>query len=295
MQALIDQFLDYLSLERGLSEHTRMAYASDLQALKFFLGKHGFHTLNHVTRKDLMAFLMEEKERGLAPSSLARRLVCLKVFFRYLNAESLLAQDITETMEGPHLWQVLPHVLSVTEVEQLLRAPNTDTPLGLRDKAMLETLYGTGLRVSELTGLKIDDLHFDEDYIRCFGKGRKERVVPIGQSACDWINRYRDEVRPAYLPYPNERILFLSRGKRPMNRTVIWRMIRKCALTAGINKPVSPHTLRHSFASHMLANQAPLRLIQEMLGHADIATTQIYTHIDQGRLAAVHRQFHPRA
>lgn len=295
MQVLVDQFLDYVSLERGLSDNTRTAYASDLDVFLAFLRAAGVRSANAVKRKHILDFLLEEKDRGLSTNSISRRLVSIKVFFRYLLQEGLLTTDVTETMESPKLWKILPSTLSYKEVTRLLDAPDLKKRYGLRDKAILETLYGSGLRVSELADLTIDDIHFDEGYLRCMGKGRKERVVPLGEKARSYLQRYLDELRPSLSPPEGERVLFLTYRKRAFSRKGIWKVIKKYAKEAGIAKNVTPHTLRHSFASHLLANGAPLRVIQEMLGHADIATTQVYTHVDPTRLKAVHSQFHPRA
>ncbi len=295
MEAQIDQFLDYVSLERGLSRLTREAYAADLHAYTQFLRRRKVGSISQSTRRDVLDFLMEEKDRGQATSSIARRLVAIKVFYRYLVQEGLLAANVTESMDSPKLWKILPDTLSHAEVERLLAAPDLEKPLGLRDKAMLEVLYASGLRVSELVGLTLDNLHFDSGYIRTMGKGRKERVVPIGETARVYVDRYLLEVRPLLAPDDHQRTLFLSRRRTPLSRKTVWRLIKVHARHAGIAKEISPHTLRHSFASHLLANGAPLRLIQEMLGHADIATTQVYTHVDAQRLQAVHHQFHPRA
>jgi len=295
MHVLIEQFLDYIILERGLSENTNMAYGADLESFMDFLQGNKINALNAVKRKDIVNFLMEEKDRGLSTNSISRKLVSIKVFFRYLQQEDLLKDNVTETMDSPRLWKILPTTLTYKEVERLLSAPDLRKKLGVRDRALLETMYGTGLRVSEVAFLTLDDIHFDSDYIRCMGKGRKERVVPLGKKARDWITRYLEEVRPTLTNDPQNRYLFLTNRKGPFTRKTIWKMIKKYATVAGIMKNVTPHTLRHSFASHLLANEAPLRVIQEMLGHADIATTQIYTHVDASRLKAVHAQFHPRS
>ncbi|MBN1269100.1 MAG: site-specific tyrosine recombinase XerD [Kiritimatiellae bacterium] len=293
MDVLVDQFLEYVGLERGLSGNTRDAYAGDLHAFLGFLRDRRVRSVNAVRRKHVLDFLFEEKDRGLSTNSISRRLVAIKVFFRYLQQEGLLTDNVTETMDSPRLWKVLPETLSYKEVERLLAAPDLRKRNGLRDKAILETLYGAGLRVSELADLTVDDVHFDEGYLRCIGKGRKERVVPLGGSARTCLKQYLEEVRPALAD--SSRALFLTRLQRPFGRKGLWKLIKKYARLAGIAKNVTPHTLRHSFASHLLANGAPLRVIQEMLGHADIATTQIYTHVDPSRLKAVHSQFHPRA
>lgn len=295
MQVLLDQFLDYLTLERGLSANTRSAYAGDLTGFIQFLQRGGLQSLNKLARKQVVDFLMMEKDRGLSAASLSRRLVAIRVFLRYLQQEGLLAANVTETMDSPKLWKLLPDTLSPAEVERLLEAPRLDRPKGLRDRALLETLYGTGLRVSEVAGLRLQDIQFDAGYLRCMGKGRKERIVPLGGAAAAYLRRYIDETRPILLRHETSDVVFLSNRGRALSRKTIWQMIRAMTRAAGIAKHVSPHTLRHSFASHLLANQAPLRVIQEMLGHADIGTTQIYTHVDSQRLQQVHRQFHPRA
>ena len=296
MRFLVDQFLDHLALERGLSENTRLAYGHDLAEFLAFLSRRGRAGIQEVERRDILDFLMEGKRKGLAAASLARRLVAIKVFFRHLAQEGLLAVNVADAMESPRLWKILPPTLTREEVDRLLATPNPATPRGLRDRAILETFYATGLRVSELAALTLDSLHFDAEYIRCVGKGDKERVVPIGGRAIAAVQAWLERGRPAYAARGAAgRAVFLSRLGRPLTRNGLWRHIRAYARKAGIRKELSPHTLRHSFASHLLANGASLRVIQEMLGHADIATTQIYTHVDQGRLQAVHRQYHPRA
>lgn len=295
MQVLLDQYLDYVTLERGLSPHTRQAYAADLAGFLRFIQRAGVSTLNKLTRRHVLDYLMAEKDRGLTAPSLSRHLVAIRVFLRYLQQEGLLAANVTETMDSPKLWKLLPATLSPAEVARLLETPRLDKPLGLRDRALLETLYGTGLRVSELAVLRVEDLQFDAGYLRCLGKGRKERVVPLGGAAATYLKRYLEESRPRWDRAASKPEVFLSNRGTKLSRKTIWQLIRRLTRDAGIAKDVSPHTLRHSFASHLLANQAPLRVIQEMLGHADIATTQIYTHIDGPRLQQVHRQYHPRA
>jgi integrase/recombinase XerD len=221
--------------------------------------------------------------------------VTIKLFFRYLEQQGLLTRNVSDVMDSPALWRVLPAALTPKEIDRLLLAPDISTPLGIRDRAILETFYGTGLRVSELAGLMIDDVHPEASYVRCLGKGNKERVVPIGSHALDWIERYRSEVRSRLPECGGRREVFLNRRGERFTRQGLWRRIQRSAWKAGITKPVSPHTLRHSFATHLLANGAPLRMIQEMLGHADISTTQIYTHVDAARLKSIHQQFHPRS
>ncbi len=295
MNALIEQFLDYVSLECGLSENTRLAYSSDLLAFQHFLERRRMRSFNKVTRKHVLDFLMAEKDRGLSMSSVSRRLVSIKLLFRYLNQESLLSRDVTEVMDSPRLGRILPATLTYKEVNRLLDEPSGDSRYELRDKALLETMYASGMRVSECTALKIDDIHFDSGYMRCLGKGSKVRVVPFGETARNHLRRYLDEGRPQFSKDLAERHVFLTcRGKK-FSRKGIWLLVKNHARKANISKVISPHTLRHSFASHLLANGASLRVIQEMLGHADIATTQIYTHVDQSTLKAVHSKFHPRA
>ena len=295
MQVLLDQFLDYISLERGLSPHTRAAYGSDLTRLLAFLQRKGVHTANAITRKHVLDYLMAEKDQGLEATSLARRLVATRVFLRYLQQEGLLGSNVTETMDAPRIWRLLPETLSPSEVARLLESPRLDRGLGLRDLALLELLYGTGLRVSEACALNLDHLHFDAGYLRCRGKGNKERVVPLGGQAATSLKRYLSELRPRLVRPPEMKNVFLNNRGRPLDRRSVWTMIRRQALATGLQRSVSPHTLRHSFASHMLAHDAPLRVIQEMLGHADIATTQIYTHVDASRIKSVHQKYHPRA
>jgi integrase/recombinase XerD len=295
MRALLEQFLDYVSLERGLSPNTRAAYADDIGRFLDWLAGRGVVSVNDVTRKLILDHLMAEKARGLGANSLSRHLVSLKVFFRYLAQEGLLSVNVAETMESPKVWKMLPGVLTPKEIDRLFSAPNIKTPVGLRDRAILELFYASGLRVSEMVSLQISDLHLDEKFLRCVGKGRKERVVPIASTAIEWIQRYLQEVRPKFMHGGDEQTIFLSNRHRPLSRKTVWTMIKKYARDAGITKTIYPHTLRHSFASHLLANGADLRIIQEMLGHADIATTQIYTHVDPDRLKGVHHKFHPRA
>jgi integrase/recombinase XerD len=221
--------------------------------------------------------------------------VAVKVLFRFMVREGALARDVTEVLESPRLWKVLPEALTMREVDRLLQAAEGPTRFDLRDRAVLELFYATGMRVSELAGLTLDEVRAEEGFVRCLGKGNKMRVVPFGRQARETLLRYLAEGRPAFHPKPEAREVFLNgRGGR-LSRMGLWKMIRDRARKAGLAKPLHPHILRHSFATHLLANGAPLRVIQEMLGHADIATTQIYTHVDRNRLKSVHLQFHPRA
>jgi integrase/recombinase XerD len=295
MHVLVEQFLDHLAMERGLSTNTRQAYGTDLTGLMAFADARGVPSLNQLTRTHLMDFLVHERDRGIAVNSIARRLVAIRMFLRYLQHEGILAVNVADVMDSPRLWKTLPGVLSPREVERMLALPAGDDPLVVRDRAILETFYATGMRVSEVCSLRIDDLHFDSGYLRCTGKGSKTRVVPFGEKARESLQRYLSEARPRLAGENAGRQVFLTRRGSGFSRKGLWKLIRAYAARAAIGKTVSPHTLRHSFASHLLANGAPLRVIQEMLGHADIATTQIYTHVDHNRLRAIHAQYHPRA
>jgi integrase/recombinase XerD len=295
VNALIDMFLDYIILERGLSDRTREAYAADLAGFGAFMAGLGIASPNGVLRDHIVDYLMAERDRGMSVNSISRRLVAIKVFFAYLQREGLLARNITDVMESPRLWKVLPGLLTMREVERLLASPQGDAPKAVRDRAVLEMFYATGMRVSEVCDLKLDDVHFEEGYVRCFGKGSKMRVVPFGSSSQATLERYLLTVRPKLEKAGPSRFVFLTLRGGPFTRQRLWQIVKEYTRHACIDKDVSPHTLRHSFASHLLANGAPLRVIQEMLGHADIATTQVYTHVDPQRLKSVHHQFHPRA
>lgn len=296
MRALIQQFLDHLALERGLSGNTRLAYGDDLGRFCAFAESRGVRSFNAVTRPLVLDFLMAEKDRGMGVNTISRRLVAIKVLFAFLAQENLIGRNRVAVMESPRLWRILPGVLSEAEVNRLLDAPRGGAPEALRDRAVLELFYATGLRVSELAGLRLDDVHFDAGYVRVAGKGNKVRIVPFGGRAAERLRAYLEGGRASLLP-PGAAVreVFVSRRGGRFARQSLWRLIRRHTLAAGIGKRVTPHTLRHSFATHLLAHGAPLRVIQEMLGHADIATTQIYTHVDQGRLRDTHTRFHPRA
>lgn len=295
MNALLESFLDYISLERGLSINTRKAYADDLSQFLEFLDCKGVTSLNQVSRKQVLDHLMAMKAKGMSTNSISRHLVSTKVFFRYLQQEGLLDKNVTDTMDSPKLWKILPDTLSEKEVDLLLKAPDMRKPLGVRDRAILEMFYASGLRVSELAQLQIKDLHLEDGYIRVIGKGRKERVIPIARDSANILECYLGEIRPMLCSNPYLQNVFISNRQTGLCRQRLWQIIKKYTQKAGIMKNVTPHTLRHSFASHLLQNGAPLRVIQEMLGHADIATTQIYTHVDPNRLKSIHEQFHPRA
>jgi integrase/recombinase XerD len=291
---LVESFLHSLWSEAGLSKNTLEAYGLDLRTFAAFLADGGIE-LRTLTPANIQSFLIAQKEeRGLAISSISRRLVAVKLFCRYAFARGHLERDISELIETPKKWQHLPHVLNVQEVDTLLGLPDEGDPLALRDRAILHLFYATGLRVSELVGLRVRDVNLDIGYLRCLGKGSKERIVPIGSKAIRTAEQYLRELRPQLVDGLSTDRLFVSRTGRGLDRTNCWRLVVKYARRVGIRGKVSPHTLRHSFATHLLSGGADLRVVQEMLGHADIATTQIYTHVDSDRLKAIHQQFHPR-
>lgn len=297
MDKILQHFCGYLLMERGLSRNSISAYRCDLADFIAYLKKCGKADFSEVTRDDIIDFLGEHKENGMEPASLARRLVAIKVFFRYLAQEKFVPENITSVMDSPKLWRILPEFMSSREVEALMNvyAVNAKDFLAIRNRAILEVLYACGLRVSEVASLNVSSVNAENGVIRVLGKGSKERIVPVGHLAVQALRRYLTKSRPNLLRSPDEPTLFLSQRGRKLNRERIWAIIKEAALQAGIMKNIHPHTLRHSFASHLLENGADLRVIQEMLGHADIATTQIYTHVDQRQLLAVHKKFHPRS
>ncbi len=285
-------------MEKGLSKNTVSAYTGDLRFFIEYLKENGITDFGEATRNDILFFLEDCSDKGIESASLARRLVSIKVFYRYLFQEKIIKTDITDVMTSPKLWRLLPDFLAPNEVDALLQvySNKAKAPLTLRNRTILELMYSCGLRVSETVNLRLGDLKFDEGIIRVTGKGNKERIVPIGLPAERLVQRYLDKVRPELLKGNiDESIVFLSNNGRILDRERVWGIIKEAAKLAGINKNIHPHTLRHSFASHLLANGADLRVIQEMLGHADISTTQIYTHVDHNRLKSVLQQFHPRS
>jgi integrase/recombinase XerD len=294
MDEALQQYLTHLAVERGLSGNSLGSYASDLKRYLAFLKTKNIGDLQTVERKMVSQFLSTLMGYGLSPVSLSRNISALRGFHRFLASEGIAKTDPTENIETPRLDKKLPEVLDLSEVEKLLAQPDPASLLGQRDKAMLELLYACGLRVTELLTLKTSDLFFDQDFIRCIGKGSKERIVPVGRSARNWTDNYRQGSRPALLKKFSTEVLFLNNRGRPMSRMGFWKLLKAYARKAGIKKRVHPHILRHSFATHLLEGGADLRSVQEMLGHADISTTQIYTHVDREYLKEVHRQFHPR-
>jgi len=287
----VSAFLHYLQSECGLAHNTFLAYRRDLRRFSGWLGGRAVAALTIRELADYAGFLHEQK---LAPASIARHIVSLKMFFRYLQLEGVLSENQVELLGSPKLWQRVPEVLSPREVDRLLDAPGADDPFPLRDRALLELMYATGCRASELSGLTLGDVHLDDSYCKCLGKGDKQRLVPIGRRAVEAVRKYLREERPRLCakgrPAP---YLLLSKGGRQFRREAIWELVLKYTKRLGI-ADIHPHTLRHSFATHVLAGGADLRYVQELLGHASIATTQIYTHVDHTRLKAIHQKFHPR-
>jgi integrase/recombinase XerD len=296
MYNTLKHFSGFLSMERGLSQNSVDAYISDLKHFISWLEDNGISSFGRLKRENIISYLGYCRELGMESSSIARRLVSIKVLFRYLFQEKLIPADITDVMDSPKLWRLLPDFLSASEIDMMLKVfPATGKdPLVFRNRTILEVMYACGLRVSETAGLTVSGFLMDQDILRVTGKGNRERIIPIGRTASGLLHRYIDEIRPRLLKNPKESVMFLSKTGRPLDRERIWAIVKEAALKAGINKNIHPHTLRHSFASHLLENGADLRIIQEMLGHADISTTQIYTHVDEKRLLNVHKQFHPR-
>ena len=295
--APIRDFSGYIAVERGLSGNTSEAYQSDLMDFADFLVKSRITRYEDIEREDIEDYIFLCKQRGFEASTMARRLVCLKVFFSYLFKERIVSSDIMEVMEAPKIWRTLPDALTALEIDKMmaLYPVNTLDPLKIRNRAILEIMYACGLRVSEAVALTLASINHDDNVLRITGKGSKERLVPIGHLALQALNRYVTKVRPILLKNAEEPALFLSYRGKPLDRERIWMIVQDSAKEAGITKEIHPHTFRHSFATHLLENGADLRMIQEMLGHADISTTQIYTHVDSRKLLSIHKKFHPRA
>lgn len=313
MKELIDSFLNYLSVERGLSNNTIISYRADLNSYVDFMTNQRIDALSKIAKNDIINFMLAQKDKGISANSIARRLAAIRMFHRFLARERILKSDPTTLIDSPKLWKKIPETLSLNEVDALIAQPDIRDKQGIRDKAILETLYATGMRVSEAVNLKIDNVNLDIGFLRCIGKGNKERVIPLGKKAITGIKRYLEVSRPHILnPIRNTRaakekdkisngvknkaseFLFVNRFGKKISRQSFWKIIKKYAKTARIKKPMKPHTLRHSFATHLLERGADLRSVQEMLGHSNISTTQIYTHINKDRLKTIHRMFHPR-
>lgn len=291
---LLARFTDYVALEQGLSPRTLEAYQRDLQRFAEYAEAKGAVAPPDITARLLREYVYQLKDLGLSPASIRRNVSAIRTYFRFLTGDGIVARDPSERLETPKRWRSLPDVLSVEEVRQLLASPTLDDALVFRDRALLELAYGAGLRVSEWISLGVRDLLLEDGLVRVFGKGSKERLVPIGRSAIGAAAIYLRELRPKLEKGEGKGILFLNSRGKPLSRMGAWKILRGHVDRAGLTKHVSPHTLRHSFATHLLEGGADLRAVQEMLGHVDIATTQIYTHVDREYLRQVHRSFHPR-
>ena len=289
----VKRFLDYLFVECGLAGSTVVAYQRDLCDFWDDLEQAGVDVAD-VTILDVQRHLQRLQEGGWAVASIARRLSSVKMFLRQRYAENLLKRDVASLIEAPKKWRYLPATLHYQKVDALLNAPDASDEFYLRDRALLELLYATGMRVSEVSDLTVEQLNLDIGYLRCIGKGNKERITPIGRTALDALGRYLSRLRPTLVRPHSRSFVFLSRTGRKFDRTSMWRLVRKYAQAAGIETHVSPHTLRHCFATHLLAGGADLRIVQELLGHADVSTTQVYLHVDSTRLKEVHQRCHPR-
>lgn len=294
MKELIDSFLDYLSVERALAKNTIFAYRADLNLYLDFIDQRGIVALSKATKNDVVEFMLFQKAKGISPVSISRRLAAIRMFHRFLARERVLKSDPTTLIDSPKLWKKIPDTLSLNEVEALISQPDVRNEQGARDKAILETLYATGMRVSELSNLKSNNVNLDIGFLRCIGKGNKERIIPLGKKSIHSINRYLEFSRAHFLKQKTSDLLFISRSGTKLSRQSIWKLVKRYALEAKIKKSIKVHTLRHSFATHLLQRGADLRSVQEMLGHSNISTTQIYTHIDKERLKTVHKMFHPR-
>jgi integrase/recombinase XerD len=294
--AQITSFLTHLSVERRLAGHTIESYARDLGALAAFAAKSS-HALVDLDRHALEQFIRQQITNGLSPRSVAREVAAIRGFYRFLVLERRLEHSPADDLQPPRAWPALPTFLSLEEVDALLATPDVSTPLGLRDRAMFELLYATGMRVSELVGVRSVDLHLSEHYLTCVGKGSKERLIPIGEQATDWVTRYQRTARAGLVANAkgkaSTRVFVNARGG-PLSRIGFWKILKRHGAAAGLSRTLSPHVVRHSFATHLLEHGADLRAIQMMLGHADLSTTQIYTHVLEARLRAVYNKFHPR-
>ena len=295
-EALIDSFLNYLIVECGLSDNTIRGYKGDLRNFSNYLHEEGIKRFQDLRAKMIVNFIEKEKQRGLSENSISRSLVTIKMLYKYMIMEGKISANPMSSVNTLKLQKHLPEVLHYKAVEEILQAPDCNDKLGIRDKAILELMYATGARVSEVASIKVSWINFDYGYIRCQGKGSKQRIVPMGAEASKSIRRYLQEVRPFLVKIEgDEPLLFLSRTGKKLRRENIWSIVKKYAIKAGIRSNISPHTLRHSFATHLLEGGADLRSVQEMLGHSNISTTQIYTHIDRKYLKSIHQKFHPRA
>ncbi len=295
MDRLVENYLVHLRVERGLSQNTLESYRRDLAKFVGFLQGRGVHAPKKVDRRHILSFMEQLHNSGKATSTVSRNLAAIRSFFGFLVNENVISDNPSQQLDSPKIPKRLPYILSVPQVTRLLNQPNGSTPAGLRDSAMLELLYATGVRVSELIDLNCTDFNLEMGFMRCIGKGSKERIVPLGAAASDAINAYLSHGRPRMLRDSQEKAVFLNVHGRRLTRQGFWKILKKYVRQAGFKGDITPHTLRHSFATHLLENGADLRSVQEMLGHSDISTTQIYTQVTSNRLREVYRQHHPRA
>ena len=295
MNGLVENFLDFISYEKGLSKNTQLSYKNDLLKFINYLYQKNFANFNSLKRNDIRDYLFKLKSDGLKSSSIARQIISIKKFFEYLLNEGLISEDPSALINSPKKWKTIPETLSVNEVSSLLSYISNIKKYrhAFRDKVIIELAYACGLRVSEIVNLQINSIYFEESYIQVTGKGQKDRLIPVNKTTLSMIDEYINTERTKFSS--NSNFLFISQHKKPLTRQRIWQIIKLHIRNAGIIKNVSPHTLRHSFATHILENGGSLRAIQEMLGHSNISTTEIYTHIEKNRLKNIHEKFHPRA
>lgn len=295
MDMLIDYFIHFLAVEKGLAPNTLESYQRDMVAYTTYLRNHGVHEIHDSSRTHIIGYLLSLQEKGRATATLSRNMASIRAFYQFLVRDKHLDKDPSIHLETPKIEKRLPKVLSIEEVERLLDGPSLDNPAGFRDKAMLELLYATGIRVSELVSLSIGDVNLEMGFVKCLGKGSKERIIPLGSIANQIVRQYIDAGRPKLMKDKQETALFLNHLGKQITRQGFWKIIKRYAGQVNIRTEITPHTLRHSFATHLLENGADLRSVQEMLGHADISTTQIYTHVTRTRIKDVYAKTHPRA
>ncbi|KUO50519.1 MAG: recombinase XerD [Desulfitibacter sp. BRH_c19] len=294
MRVLLERFIHYLAVERALADNTLSSYLSDLEMFIAFLEEKDLNSVELLNNQHLIEYILFLKASNKAPATISRNRAAIKTFFKFLVNEGILDNNPSETLQSPRLSRKLPQTLSMEQIDILLQRPRVKTTIGLRDRAMLEVLYASGLRVTELTSLNLSDLELNQGFIRCFGKGSKERIVPLGSMAIFFVTQYLEQARVKLIKKPGEKSLFVNSMGNRLTRQGLWKIIKKYAKGAGVSE-ITPHTFRHSFATHLLENGADLRAVQEMLGHADISTTQIYTHLTNSHLRKVYDKTHPRA
>lgn len=294
MRVLLERFIHYLAVERGLSDNTLSSYLSDLEQFINFLEEKNIASVHVLNNQHLIEYILFLKSNSKAPATISRNRAAIKTFMKFLVNEGILDNNPSENLQSPRLSRKLPMTLTMEQVDNLLQKPRIKTTIGLRDRAMLEVLYASGLRVSELVSLDVGDMELSKGFIRCYGKGSKERIVPLGSMAIFFVTQYLEQARVKLIKKPGEKAVFVNNMGNRLTRQGLWKILKKYARAAGISE-ITPHTLRHSFATHLLENGADLRAVQEMLGHADISTTQIYTHVTNSHLRKVYDNTHPRA